>query len=123
LNPKKDFSEFSESSDIDVINVSEYHYNETWERLRDYHRRKWYQINKSQKEKIIRYGQNVYCGFACPKWIPDLSDSLRFKFVSSLDTYSTKGVGYKQVNMLFFRNLSEVKDYYRRGIEIAKNKI
>jgi hypothetical protein len=43
--------------------------------------------------------------------------------LTKLDKYSTSIVGYREVNMLFFRNMAEVKDYYRRGVEIAKSKL
>jgi hypothetical protein len=123
LNPKKEFREFSNYSDIDVINVSELHFIEIWNRIREYHRKWWYSIPSTEKERLRRNGQNVYSGFVSPKWIPDDSDDLKFKFLTSLERYSTDKIGYRNVNMLFFRNFTEVKDYYRRGIEIAKTKV
>ena len=123
LNPKKEFREFTRNSDIDVINISATHFHETWEHLRRHHRRVWYAVDPYAREKLRRTGQNVYCGFASPKWIPEKGHPFRFTFETCLEKYAAKPVGYRTVNMMFFRNRIEAKDYYRRGIEIAKSKI
>ncbi|MCB1099363.1 MAG: hypothetical protein KDN22_27580 [Verrucomicrobiae bacterium] len=123
LNPKKEFREFARNSDIDVINISETHFYETWDQLRGHHRRVWYAVDHHVREQLRRTGQNVYCGFASPKWIPEKGNPFRFEFETRLEKYAGKPVGYRTVNMMFFRNHIEAKDYYRRGIEIAKSKI
>jgi hypothetical protein len=123
LNPQKDFSEYSQNSDIDVINISESHFHQTWDCLRNYHRKVWYAVDHYQRQKLLRNGQNIYSGFASPKWIPNKGDEFRFVFESRLETYSIKAIGYRTVNMMFFRNTQEATDYYRRGIEIAKSRV
>lgn len=123
LNPDKNFKEFSERSDIDVVNVSYGHFCEAWDRLRFYHRRRWYIIGKEERSRLLRNGQDIYSGFVSPKWIPDKQDRLRFRFLTGLERYSTDVVRFRSVNMLFFKNLEEAHDYYRRGIEIAKSKL
>ncbi|HWQ88602.1 MAG TPA: hypothetical protein VN374_01345 [Desulfitobacteriaceae bacterium] len=123
LNPNKGFRPFCASSDIDVISISEDLFESTWDRMRSIHRNRWYELPHGQRNELRRNGENVYSGFACPKWIPSKIDSLRFKFLNSLDRYSTSDVGFRDVNMYFFRNIHEAIDYYRRGVESAKRRI
>lgn len=123
LNPKKNFREFNDNSDIDVIVVSQTLFNVSWENLRTFHRGNWYRLDYETRQKIRRYGENVYSGFVSPKWIVDRSNELRFRFVTALDSYSCADIGYRTVNMLFFKNEAETFDYYRRGIEEAKRRI
>lgn len=123
LNPRNSFSEFSDSSDIDVVNISNAHFVETWDRIRDYHRINWYSVDSAAQKRLRRNGENIYSGFVSPRWIPDKSDELRFFFVTRLETYSTSDIEFRDVNMYFFRNFDEVKDYYRRGIQLAKRRI
>lgn len=123
LNPSKMFKEFDEDSDIDVVNISDSHFRETWDEIRKRHRATWYLLDSKAKKKFRRMGENVYSGFVSPKWIPHSGNPLRFSFVSHLETYSKHAPGHRSVNMLFFRNLIEAKDYYRRGIESAKERL
>lgn len=123
LNPKKNFREFSLISDVDVINISDNYFHETWDHLRQLHRDSWYDISAAARKDLLRNGENIYCGFVSPKWIPDKGNKFRFAFETRLEKYATKAVGYRTVTMMFFRNATEVKDYYRRGVEIAKSRI
>ncbi|MDH5561534.1 MAG: hypothetical protein OEY59_11855 [Deltaproteobacteria bacterium] len=120
LNPHKSFRLFSELSDIDVIAISEELFNTTWERMRILHRQRWYELPFFKREGLRRNGENIYSGFVCPKWIPSQHDALRFRFLTCLDRYSIAEVGFRSVNMFFFKNKYEVIDYYRRSVEIAK---
>jgi len=120
LNPEKQFKVFSEKSDIDVINVSAEHFSEVWERIRLFHRKHWYQFSYTTRKSLKRNGENIYSGFVSPKWILNERDDLRFKFVTRLQLYSNTIVKFRTVNMLFFKNIEEVRDYYRRGIEASK---
>ena len=123
LNPNKGFRPFSEHSDIDVISISEELFDETWERMREVQRSRWYELPYRERINLRRNGENIYSGFACPKWIPSQTDTFRFKFTTSLDTYSVAEVGFRPVNMYFFKNRDEVIDYYRRGIEAAQRNL
>ncbi|WP_156929251.1 hypothetical protein [Marichromatium purpuratum] len=123
LNPNKDFRQFCQQSDIDVISISQELFESTWDRMRSIHRSRWYELPSGKRRSLRRNGENVYSGFACPKWIPSMKDTLRFKFVTSLDRYSISEVGFRDVNMYFFKSIDEAADYYRRGVENAKRKI
>jgi len=104
LNPKKNFQEFSGSSDVDVVNISDNHFHETWNHLRQHHRSAWYVVDNKSRQALLRTGENVYSGFVSPKWIPDKGNSFRFDFETRLEKYATKAIGYRTVNMVFFRN-------------------
>jgi hypothetical protein len=123
LNPKKAFRPFCKQSDIDVISISQELFDSTWDRMRSIHRSRWYELPYNERRELRRNGENVYSGFACPKWIPFPKDTLRFKFLTSLDRYSISEVGFRNVNMYFFKNIDEAIDYYRRGVENAKRSI
>ena len=123
LNPKKNFSKFHKGSDIDVSIVSEEYFTRTWEELRLYHRENFYLIEKSKKEALNRNGQNVYAGFVTPKWIPNKKSKTRFQYEINVNKYSNKQVGFRTVNMMFFRNSTELVDYYIRGIRIAQSRL
>ena len=123
LNPQKNFSEYHEKSDIDVVIVSPTYFAETWERLRGLHRKRWYTWSRVMRENVSRTGTNVYCGFISPKHIPEKSDSYRFAFLSKCNSYSTALVGYRDVNMMFFKSEDDAVDYYVRGVRLAKRSI
>lgn len=117
LNPKKNMSEFHAGSDIDVAIVCPRSFDRTWEALRAYHRKNFYAVSKENRLQLRRNGENVYAGFISPKWIPGQSDE-RFAYKLNKNKYSTKLVGYRDVNMMFFKNVEEVIDYYVRGFQI-----
>ncbi|MBW9271324.1 MAG: hypothetical protein K1566_16930 [Candidatus Thiodiazotropha sp. (ex. Lucinisca nassula)] len=123
LNPNKGFRPFCDQSDIDIISISQELFESTWDRMRSIHRTRWYEFSHSNRRMLRRNGENIYAGFACPTWIPSKKDSLRFKFLTSLDRYSVSEVGFRDVNMYFFKNIDEAIDYYRRGVENAKRSI
>lgn len=123
LNPYKSFAEFRSNSDIDVVLISPSDFEDAWSRLRHIHRKKWYSWNKTLREEVMRTGQNVYCGFLSPKHIPDKSDSFRFEFLQRCNSYSNSGIDYREVNMMFFKSLEDVIDYYVRGVRIARSKV
>lgn len=120
LNPKKSFSKFHPKSDIDVVLISPIDFEETWTRLRDLHRRQWYSWDRGLREKVLRTGQNVYCGFISPKHIPDRANEYRFEFLQRCNSYSTASVGYREVRLMFFKNDEDVIDYYVRGVRLAR---
>jgi hypothetical protein len=120
LNPKNTFREFNSKSDIDVIVVSSIYFQETWQALRLLHRKKWYQWGHQVQDQVNRTGQNIYCGFVTPKHIPDEGNLHRFDFLRKCNAYSTRSVGYRQVNLMFFRSIEDTIDYYIRGVRLAK---
>ena len=122
LNPQKKYSEFHRGSDIDVVVVSPIYFEKTWIELRSLHRRRWYSWPNQIRENVLRLGQNVYCGFISPKHIPDKSNGLRFTFVTMCNSYSNELVGYRDVNMMFFKSHEDAIDYYVRGVRIAKRR-
>ena len=122
LNPDNNYREFNDKSDIDTVIISPQEFQRTWEELRAYHRNKWYTLNMNQKEKLKRNGQNIYSGFVSPLWIPDPSNQLRFKFIRTKNRLSSL-FGYREVNMLFFKNYEEVIDYYKRSVMLAKREL
>lgn len=121
LNPKKNFSLYSEQSDIDVVVICEKTFNRTWDALRTYHRTNYYLLSTPEKERLRRNGENVYSGFITPKWIPDKKAKLRFEYEVNTNKYSDENVQYREVNMMYFKNINEVIDYYVRGFSRAKN--
>ncbi|MEZ9398552.1 hypothetical protein AB4393_03725 [Vibrio splendidus] len=120
LSPKKRFRPFGSHSDIDVAIISSTDFNDIWDEIRDYHRCNFYTQPQSARERLLRNGQNVYSGFVTPKWNPNKASKLRFEYEVNTNKYSSKLVGFKTVNMMFFKTLDEVLDYYIRGIRLAK---
>jgi hypothetical protein len=123
LNPKKNFSEYHNKSDVDVVIISKSYFEQTWEILRQLHRKRWYSWPQHLRDSVMRTGVNVYCGFISPKHIPDQSNSFRFSFLSKCNSYSTKIIGYRDVNMMFFKSQDDALDYYVRGVRLAKRRI
>ncbi len=122
LNPRKQFSEYSIESDIDVAIVCEQSFKQTWDELRSYHRLNYYAIPKHAKEQLKRNGENVYSGFVSPKWIPSPKSIQRFAYLINTNNYSVEAIGYRTVNMMYFKNRDEAIDYYVRGFFLAKQR-
>ncbi|WP_455808550.1 hypothetical protein [Pseudomonas koreensis] len=120
LNPRNNLSEFSASSDIDIAIICADHYLQTWDELRSYHRNQYYSLGVDARNALRRNGENVYSGFVSPKWVPSLSSSIRKRYEKITNKYSDISVGYRTVNMMYFRNMDETIDYYVRGIRAAK---
>lgn len=123
LNPDKNFREFFDKSDIDIVIICQESFHETWADMREYHRKEYYFLPKHKKEELNRSGQNVYSGFISPKWIPNAKSRARFKYEIRTNNYSNLVVGFRKVNMMYFRNRLEVIDYYARGFKLAQNRI
>ena len=122
LNPRKNLKLFDETSDIDVAIVCIDSFNRTWEELRKYHRENYYLVPYEQKEKLKRIGENVYSGFICPKWIPNRNAKCFFEYEINTNNYSNRAVAFKKVNMMYFKNIDEVIDYYIWGFKAARPK-
>ena len=123
LNPKKDFGEFHDGSDVDVVVISLHYFEKTWEEIRSLHRKFWYSWPKKTKDEVLRSGENIYCGFINPKSIPEKRNDFRFEFLQLCNSYSTKVVGYRDVNMMFFKCYEDAVDYYIRGVRLAKRRV
>lgn len=123
LNPEKLLTEYHEKSDIDVAVVSSALYYETWDEMRRIHRDRWYSMDYQSRSRLVRNGQNVYSGFACPVWIPQTGHPKVYSFKSMLNKLSGPEVGYREVKMMYFKNDIELIDYYRRGFTEAKRGI
>ncbi|MFV3326753.1 hypothetical protein ACNFG0_09810 [Pseudomonas sp. NY15372] len=123
LNPTKKFSEFHDGSDIDVVVISQEYFERTWQELRTIHKKSWIRWNPTERAAVMRTGQNVYCGFVSPKHIPEAQNPYRFDFLKKCNSYSTGAVGYREVNLMFFKSLEDTIDYYLRGVRLAKGKI
>jgi hypothetical protein len=123
LNPEKYLRPFSNDSDIDVVIICYQSFCETWKELRDYHRKNYYLLSPSQRTKLKRNGENVYSGFISPKWIADKKSPVRFFYEVNSNKYSNRHVGYRAVNMMYFKNKVEAIDYYVRGFRLAKGAI
>lgn len=119
LNPKKDFSVFHDDSDIDVAIICADSYLKVWDELRSYHRDNYYSLDERARTSLKRNGENVYAGFASPKWMPNLSSALKRDYLKLTNKYSNNDVKFKSVNMMYFRNITETIDYYVRGIRAA----
>lgn len=120
LNPKKNLSAFHAKSDIDIVIICRESFDKTWEELRSYHRRHYYRLDDAAKTNLKRLGENVYSGFITPAWIPDKRSSFRTEYAIKTNGYSTSEIGYRSVNMMYFKNEAEAIDYYVRGFRLAK---
>jgi hypothetical protein len=123
LNPDKGFKPFDTASDIDVAIVTPRLFEETWHLIREVHRSSWYLLDNLQRQRLLRNGQNIYSGFVSPKWLPDRSSPHRFRFIRLLNRLSDHAVAHRRVTALYFKDKTEVADYYRRGFSIAKSKV
>lgn len=120
LNPEKNLSEFHVKSDIDIAIICAEHYLQTWDELRSFHRNQYYSMGLDARHSLRRNGENVYSGFVSPKWVPSLKSTLRQRYEKLTNKYSNISVGYRAVNMMYFRNMDETIDYYVRGIRAVK---
>lgn len=123
LNPEKLLAEYHAKSDIDVAVVSQELYQSTWDEMRKLHRDRWYTLPETARKKLARNGQNVYAGFACPAWLPERGHPTVYSFKSMLNRLTGPELGYREVKMMYFKNQTEMIDYYRRGFEDAKRGI
>lgn len=121
LNPKNNLSEFHKGSDIDVSIVCKTSFNATWEELRQYHRRNYYLLSQAAQLELRRKGENIYSGFVTPKWLLGQT-STRLAYYMNTNRYSNTKVGYRTVNMMYFKDTDEVLDYYVRGFRQASRK-
>jgi len=123
LNPQKGFKQFDTESDIDVAIISEDLFHETWNTIREYHRNNWYAIDHIRRKELRRHGENIYSGFVSPRWIPEHRSPLRFAFNRTLNRLSDANVSFRRVTALYFRNIDEAIDYYKRGFFIARSRL
>jgi hypothetical protein len=123
LNPEKNFKSFDEKSDIDIAVISPDLFTATWKELRRVHRFSWYRIPLSVQQQLRRNGENVYCGFVSPTWIPDKRSELRYQHKSTLNRLSNRSPAQREVKMMYFKEHAEAVDYYKRGFEIARRKV
>ncbi len=123
LNPEKNFKSFDSSSDIDVAVISEHQFISTWEEMRKYHRNRWYRLTIGERDRLRRNGENVYSGFISPAWIPEKQSKLKFEYLRLLNALRDQHVGFRPVKMVFFKNMVEAIDYYKRGFVIAQQKV
>lgn len=120
FNPRKLFRPFCSESDIDLIVVSSSDFIRAWNSLRKYHRENWYRIGSHNQMELRRNGENVYSGFISLKWISDYKVPDRIDYEEMVDSYSNKIVNYKKVNLMYFRNETELVDYYIRSFRIVR---
>lgn len=119
LAPQKNLREFHHKSDIDIAIICADSFLHTWDALRKHHRDHYYSLTQDGRNGLKRNGENVYCGFVTPKWVPSLQSSIRQQHEKRTNAYSTKDVKFKTVNMMYFRNMDETIDYYVRGVRAA----
>ncbi|MGE8943288.1 hypothetical protein ACO2I3_15365 [Leptospira interrogans] len=120
LNPRKLWEPFRDTSDIDVGVVSSRMFQETWDNIREAHREQWYQIGYSNQQYLRRNGENVYCGFASPLWIPIAGHPYSYAFRRAANTLTSHQLAWREVRLMIFRNAIEAVDYYQRGFRVAQ---
>ena len=120
LNPTKNFKRFDGDSDIDLVIICKHTFHTIWDELRIYHRRNYYSIGAADRERLRRHGEDVYSGFISPMWIPDRKSKTRYEYEVNANKYSNSSVGFRKVNMRFFKSIEETIDYYVRSIRLAK---
>jgi hypothetical protein len=123
LNPEKAFKPFDHLSDIDVAVISLDLFQATWNELRHIHRSLWHGLAYSAQQALRRNGENVYCGFVNPMWIPDKRSACRYEFKSMTNRLSNGSPGRREVRMMYFKNETEAIDYYKRGFYAAQGKV
>lgn len=123
LNPEKLLAEYHGKSDIDVAVISSKLYYDTWDEMRRIHRDRWYALGQASQSRLVRNGQNIYSGFACPVWIPQPGHPKVYEFKSMLNKLSGPEIGHREVKMMYFKSEIEMIDYYRRGFTVAKRGI
>lgn len=122
LNPEKLWTPFGEHSDVDVVLISEAMFQETWSEIRSIHRRDWYKLSQDSQDRFLRNGQNIYCGFASPLWIPTIGHPMRYSFISTIGKLS-RAIEERTVSAMIFRNEVEAVSYYERGFRIARRRL
>jgi hypothetical protein len=123
LNPDKNFREFCAQSDVDVAIVSAARFHEFWEEMRMHHRKHFYALPQSERERVRRNGENVYSGFISPMWIPYRDRTKDYAYRRLVNSLSDRNVQFLKVKMLFFKSETEAIDYYARGFRAAKKGI
>lgn len=122
LNPEKLWKPFDYHSDVDVALISEPMFQDTWNEIRMVHRRDWYKLSQNIRQSVMRNGENVYCGFVSPLWIPLMGHPKRYAFRSTVGKLSSV-VDEREVTAMIFRNEVEAVDYYQRGFGIARRSL
>lgn len=112
---------FSPHSDVDLVVLDLALFQDIWAELRRYDRESYYQLNQGDRDDLRRKGQNIYCGFASPEWIPGTVSGLRWELRKKLNQLSSFLIGGRQVNAFFFKTIADVVDYYKRGFIILMN--
>lgn len=122
LNPEKLWKPFDDHSDVDVVLISELMFQETWNDIRMVHRRDWHKFGEDDKQSVLRNGENIYCGFASPLWIPVKGHPRRYAFRSTVGKLS-RAIDEREATAMIFRNEVEAIDYYQRGFGIARRSL
>jgi hypothetical protein len=94
-----------------------------WDEMRRQHRDRFYLLSRDVRGQLRRNGENVYCGFITPTWIPHWDPMARLEYMKALNALSDESVGYRKVKMMFFKNIIETVDYYSRGFTNAKREL
>lgn len=123
LNPRKLWEPYRKESDVDVALVSEQMFRETWDELRRVHREHWHRLGYNVQQVLRRNGENVYCGFASPLWIPITGHPHSYAFRRAANSLSTKEIDWRTVSLMIFRNEVEAVDYYQRGFHGARRSL
>jgi hypothetical protein len=123
LDPNNLFRPFSGASDLDVAIISTSLFNEAWERLRQFHRARYYRLPQAVRDDLRRNGENVYCGFIAPNWIPDHGHEFRYSFLQRLNRVTQATRAVNRMTALYFKNLTECVDYYTRSVRIARREL
>lgn len=123
LNPQKGFKEFDRDSDIDTILVDRVAFDVCWDAIRERDRFTKYTRQDDEERPYRSAASSIYSGFVAPVWILESSVALRYEFRSKLNRVSRTAAGGRSVKALYFKSWPEVKDYYRRGVMLAKVKL
>lgn len=120
LDPDDPFRPFGEHSDLDVVVISLIQFNKLWEEMRRLDRIHYWYLGTEEQQRLRRNGANVYAGFISPLWFPDRDSSMRIWYSRMFNQFRDRSVGFRKVEMFFFKNFEEAVSYYERGFALAQ---
>lgn len=123
LSPYKDFSEFSDASDVDIAVVSDYYFSEAWHFLRTIDLT-LAQVTWPQRAAIKEHQTRfIYWGcIAADKILPLLPFAQRWMAARALVSGSTPTDG-RDVNFRIYKDFRALRTYQMRGLAKLKGKL
>lgn len=121
LNPKKNFSQFGDTSDVDVAVMSSYHFELAWKTLRELGRPSAEIPTKSQKYVLRQHREYlVFDGTIAADWIlPHLPFGNNWRDALRQSELTLPG-DRREVKARIYRDMDALRAYHVRNIEKIK---